>query len=129
VAAAAPETSAFSTAKFQAKVADSTEFACAVSDDVSRRLKQSLTHLTVMGQLSATECMAHFILAMEELQRVSDDDTGIVKLRQARQEIADYLRLTTETVSRTITTLKDTGLLALIGKDAVSVSNRRDCSR
>ena len=51
-------------------------------------------------------------------------ETGAITVHLTRQEIGDYLGLTLETVSRGFATLKNMGLIALVGKDAVSILKR-----
>ena len=45
--------------------------------------------------------------------RVSGDDQSLVRLTMTRQEIADYLGLTIETVCRVISAMKKQGILGI----------------
>jgi CRP/FNR family nitrogen fixation transcriptional regulator len=67
--------------------------------------------MTMIGRSSAEERLAWF------LTKLSERDFGrrvpSVELTMQRQDIADYLGLTIETVSRTFTHLKARGLIAL----------------
>ena len=70
-------------------------------------LRQSQEHALTLGRRSASERVAAFLLEMAE--RTGAGDT--LELPMSRQDIADYLGLTIETVSRTITGLQADGLI------------------
>ncbi|MEQ9689780.1 MAG: helix-turn-helix domain-containing protein [Bauldia litoralis] len=69
----------------------------------ARELRRTQDHLLVLGRKRAQERVATFLLDMAGRGR-SDI---IVDLPMSRQDIADYLGLTIETVSRTLTRLED----------------------
>lgn len=73
-------------------------------------LAQVRNHLLLVGRKSAVERVAGFI---EDIaQRLAGD---WVDLPMARQDIADYLGLTVETVSRTLTHLQAEGIVQFDG--------------
>lgn len=61
--------------------------------------------LVTVGQRSAIERMAAFLLALH--RRSKDETNDIIKLAMRRSDIADLLGLTIETVSRTLTKLRE----------------------
>lgn len=61
--------------------------------------------LVTVGQRSAVERVAAFLLALH--RRTGDDSKDMVKLAMRRSDIADLLGLTIETVSRTLTKLRE----------------------
>jgi CRP/FNR family nitrogen fixation transcriptional regulator len=70
-------------------------------------LKHAEDHLLLLGRKLALERVAAFLLEMDtRLAR-----TGMIALPMARVDIADYLGLTLETVSRTLSHLRDQGVL------------------
>ena len=73
------------------------------------QLKRSEEHMLVLGRKNASERLAWFLLDMSE--RIPAPDR--VELPMSRQDIADYLGLTIETVSRTMTQLQDDRIIAL----------------
>ncbi len=76
-------------------------------------LARAQQHLLVLGRKSADEKIAWFLLALA--LRLGDDGAplGVMRLPMSRQDMADYLGLTIETVSRNLTRLKRDGLIAL----------------
>jgi CRP/FNR family transcriptional regulator len=116
---------AFGTAKFHAKVEHSIEFACAAVDEVSERFTRASLTMTAVGQLKSVERVARFIVEMEALHRKGGSGSGVIPLHLSRQDIADYIGMTLETVSRSLTTLKNMRLMALVGIDAVSILDEK----
>lgn len=66
-------------------------------------LVKAQQHQLVLGRRSATEKVAGFILDM--IERLGGDD--MIGLPMQRNDVADYLGLTFETVSRALRVLKD----------------------
>lgn len=71
---------------------------------VSAELAAARSLLVSVGQQSAMERLAGFLLSLSA--RASDGEENVVKLPMRRSDIADLLGLTIETVSRTITKLR-----------------------
>ena len=74
---------------------------------------------------SAQERVAAFLLEMS--QRLAHSDS--VKLPMGRQDIADYLGLTIETVSRTFTQLESSRTIELLTSRVIALRNRSVLSR
>lgn len=83
----------------------------------SDELRVAQDQMLLLGRKTATERVASFLLMMGEMQGVetSSDD---VHVPMSRQDIADYLGLTIETISRTLTKF-----------DAEGIIERRKCDR
>lgn len=78
---------------------------------VTRNLEHAETHMLLLGRKTALERVAAFLLEMDErLARPK-----VVTLPMSRRDIADYLGVTLETVSRTLSILRDEGLLQFDG--------------
>jgi CRP/FNR family nitrogen fixation transcriptional regulator len=73
----------------------------------AKNLRRAEEHLLLLGQQSAGERVAAFLLEMDE--RLAGTD--IIALPMNRRDIADYLGLTVETVSRELSHLRDQGVL------------------
>ena len=77
-------------------------------------------HAVVLGRKSATERMASFVMQCIPGRGGYDcpgprgtDNSARIRLCMTRQEIADYLCLTIETVSRTLTALRRRGVVSI----------------
>ena len=82
--------------------------------------------MLLLGRKSASEKLASFLLEMTE--RLGDTTcegesgpTTKLTLPFSRQQIADLLGLTIETVSRQFTRLKDDGVIALLSRRDVEI--------
>lgn len=73
------------------------------------QLLRSEEHMLILGRKTASERLAWFLMDMAE--RIPAPNR--VELPMSRQDIADYLGLTIETVSRTMTQLQDDGVIEL----------------
>jgi CRP/FNR family nitrogen fixation transcriptional regulator len=85
-------------------------------------LSRMQTQLLIVGRVTALEKVGSFILEMSN--RLSDEQADRVVLPVSRYDIADYLAMSVETVSRALTDLKHRGLIALSGTRTVRIVNR-----
>ena len=85
----------------------------------SRELRLMQSHVLLLIK-SAQERVAGFLLEMAERSSVADE----VELPMSRQDIADYLGLTIETVSRTLTLLENAATIALPSARKILLRNR-----
>lgn len=83
-------------------------------------LQRAQEHMLLLGRKNAQERVASFLL--EIAGRISADET--VDLPMSRQDMADYLGLTIETVSRTMTQLEGTAVIALPTYRRIILRNR-----
>jgi len=87
----------------------------------SGELKHAEDHMLLLGQKSAMEKVATFLLEMDGRLAVA----GMMALPMCRRDIADYLGLTLETVSRALSQLQAKGVLGLSGARQIELRNRR----
>jgi CRP/FNR family transcriptional regulator, nitrogen fixation regulation protein len=78
---------------------------------ITRNLHHVENHLVLLGQQTALEKLAAFLMEMD--QRLQSPSVMILPM--TRRDIADYLGLTIETVSRTFSDLQRKGLVSLRG--------------
>jgi len=87
----------------------------------SHELRAAQNQMVLLGRKTATEKVASFLLLIAEQQ---DGDGMKVDLPMTRSDIADYLGLTIETVSRTLTKLKQDGLIVLPTPNRLKIRDR-----
>lgn len=90
------------------------------SETVSH-LQRAQDHMLLLGRKNAQERIAAFLLQMS-LRLVRN---GALELPMSRQDIADYLGLTIETVSRTLTQLERNGVIAIPVSRRILLRNPR----
>jgi len=83
-------------------------------------LAESQSHLVMLGQQTAVERVAWFLVGNGQRQAFGD---GMVDLPMNRQDIADYLGLTLETVSRVLSLLKRRRLISLANAHEVKIKD------
>jgi CRP/FNR family transcriptional regulator len=76
-------------------------------------LERAHAQMLLLGRKTAEEKIASFLLALARRQGDGARPVHVLKLPMSRQDMADYLGLTIETVSRTLTRLRQDGLIAL----------------
>jgi CRP/FNR family nitrogen fixation transcriptional regulator len=86
----------------------------------SQTLADAQEHLLLLTRRSAAERVAAFLLDMAE----ASGDSRAIDLPMSRLDIADYLGLTIETVSRTLTQFERDGVIALPSSRHVVIRNR-----
>ena len=90
----------------------------------STELAAAQDQMLLLGRKTAREKIAYFLimLAQKAVRRGQKDNP--VHLPMGRADIADYLGLTTETVSRTFTQLKSIGIIRLIEGNRIEIVDR-----
>jgi CRP/FNR family transcriptional regulator len=98
---------------------------------VSDELEKAQERIMLLGRMTAEQKMASFLLAAMPAKCKGCTGAGcitrdvIIELPLSRTEIADYLGLTIETVSRQLARLRDRGVLSVGASRSVTV-HRRD---
>jgi CRP/FNR family transcriptional regulator, nitrogen fixation regulation protein len=85
-------------------------------------LSRLQAQLLILGRVTALEKVGSFILEM--VSRLSAANSNSVALPMSRYDIADYLAVSVETVSRSLTDLKHRGVIKLAGTRIVMIVNR-----
>jgi CRP-like cAMP-binding protein len=75
--------------------------------------------LLILGRITVLERVGSFILEMAS--RLSNQRGNTVALPMSRYDIADYLAVSVETVSRSLTDLKHRGVIKLAGTRVVRI--------
>jgi CRP/FNR family nitrogen fixation transcriptional regulator len=82
-----------------------------------RSMIRAQEHLLVIGRQSAIEKLAVFLVDLAERQ----GDLGQIDLPMTRLDIGDYLGMTIETVSRTLSKMRDAGILRLQSARSIEI--------
>jgi CRP/FNR family transcriptional regulator len=90
---------------------------------LSHQLLTSRQHLSCLGQRSATERLATFLVSLSRRNQDFGRDPGVLMLPVTRIDIADYLGLTIETVSRTFSKLKSRGVIQIENYKTIRIRN------
>ena len=90
-----------------------------------RSLVRAQDHMLLLGRKSALEKIATFLLDMADRAGGS----VVLDLPMSRTDIADYLGLTIETVSRSFTQLERQGAIELVSARRVLLSNKAELKR
>ena len=82
-------------------------------DIACAQIKRANLQMLLLGRLSVAERMATFLLEMAERAGRPRQNGVEIELPMNRDDIADFLGLNPETVSRSLTRLKKTGVIGL----------------
>jgi CRP-like cAMP-binding protein len=87
-------------------------------------LQRTQNHVMLLNK-TAQERVASFLLDMAVRSSATDE----IELPMPRQDIADYLGLTIETVSRTLTQFENSAMIAIPSARRIAFRNRQALSR
>ena len=77
----------------------------------TKNLQHAEDHMLLLGRKTSLEKVAAFLIEMDRRSTAA----GVMELPMCRRDIADYLGLTLETVSRAISILHSEGILTFAG--------------
>ena len=86
----------------------------ALLDRATHELAAAQNQMLLLGRKTARERIASFLLDLPERDPIRPPVADQVHLPMTRAEIADYLGLTIETVSRELTRMKTSGLIRML---------------
>jgi CRP/FNR family transcriptional regulator len=115
----------FSRARYQAVLLDHPELERRLLETAANELVAAQEQMLLLGRKTARERLASFLLAQADAAPGCVQRSDQVDLPMNRTDIADYLGLTIETVSRSMTWLKGQGFIGLPSSSHV-VLLRRD---
>lgn len=116
---------AFSRLRFDDFVEDNAAMERELYRLAAHELAAAQQQLVLLGRKTAAERVASFFLALaERIERRSGSAARFVDLPMSRLDIADYLGLTKETVSRVLAQLKQQRLIRLETIDCIEILDR-----
>jgi len=89
----------------------------------SHELTLAEDKISVLGKFDATERLSKFILNLSEQRKRIGWQNNPISLPMTRQDIADYLGLTIETVSREISKLKSSNIIRIISSKQIFIND------
>jgi CRP/FNR family transcriptional regulator, anaerobic regulatory protein len=100
-------------AAFKRAISEDPAFGRCATAEMNRALDAAYRHVVVISKLTACERLASFLMALSLRNGRHGLSPLSAVLPMKRIDIADFLGLTIETVSRTFTQLKASGLIAM----------------
>ena len=104
----------FSRAAFARFIEDKSHLLRRINELAVRELSQAQDHMVLLGRRSAEEKVATFLIGWRDRLGRLGHLAKTVPLPMSRQDIADFLGLTIETVSRTFTKLERDGVIEIL---------------
>jgi CRP/FNR family transcriptional regulator, anaerobic regulatory protein len=96
---------------------------------LSREVVASREHLQCVGQRGATERLATFLVILSRRNEIRGSDPETLQLPMTRVDIADFLGIKIETVSRTFSKLKAEGLIEIDEATTIRVKDPKKLER
>jgi CRP/FNR family nitrogen fixation transcriptional regulator len=94
----------------------------AIRESAFASIARLQTRMVLLGRTSAYERVCAFLLEMADRSRTAPSNA--VTLPMSRHDIADYLAITVETLSRTLSELRRRGAITLDGARCVQIVRR-----
>ncbi len=104
----------------EARAMQEADIACAMWRLAADDLRNAQDHMLLLGRKNALERVVAFLLDMDRRLSVA----GVMALPMCRRDIGDYLGLTLETVSRSLSALAEKGALSFNGSRQIILNNR-----
>jgi CRP/FNR family transcriptional regulator len=104
----------FSRTPFARFIEDKPHLLRRINELAVRELSQAQDHMVLLGRRSAEEKVATFLIGWRDRLAQLWSPSKTVPLPMSRQDIADFLGLTIETVSRTFTKLERDGVIDIM---------------
>ena len=120
----AAELRVFPLAAFRAAAAEDARFLARLHDMAIAELSSAYDLISILGHHDAEASVAAFLLDVDARAGLHADAAGVVVLPMLRTDIADYLGLSHETVSRILTSFKRKGLIDIGRGRTVRIKER-----
>ena len=92
-------------------------------NQTSHELTLAQDRMGVLGKLDATERLAKFLMNISEQRKRIGWQNNPLSLPMTRQDIADYLGLTIETVSREVSKLKTSNIVKVLSSKQIYIND------
>ena len=108
---------AYSKVAIEARLREEPDYLRHLFEETNDELAQAQERIVLLGQQTPVEKVAAFLQRVRVWQR----EDRQVHLPMTRHDIADYLGLTTETVSRTLTQFRDQNIVRSINQHDIEI--------
>lgn len=88
-----------------------------------REISAMQDHFMMLARKSATEKVASFLMVLADRIGIRHGHSSTIELQMKRADIADFLGLTIETVSRTMTQLRNSGIISMHTAQFITVQD------
>ena len=112
----------YPTARIETLAASEPRAARELSGIVLDAISRLHSLLLILGRTTAEQKVGSFLLHMQE--RVGNSGANRLTLPVSRYDVADFLALSVETVSRSLTGLKERGVITLFGPRDIGIIDR-----
>jgi CRP-like cAMP-binding protein len=89
--------------------------------NATEELRLAQDHMVLLGCKNATEKLASFLLQLARRNKRAGRPPSPVSLSMTRGDIADYLGMTAETVSRSLSLLRENGVIDFRAQRSVAI--------
>ncbi|MFA7263479.1 MAG: helix-turn-helix domain-containing protein [Caulobacter sp.] len=113
---------------YRRMLAEQPDLEAALLDRASHELQAAHNQMLLLGRKTAVERLASFLADLAARDRRAGGPGRVIQLPMTRAEIADYLGLTTETVSRVTSRLKTRGVIRLLSLHSLSIEKPAELS-
>jgi CRP/FNR family transcriptional regulator len=96
--------------------------AARLRDSIYRELRAAQDHIVLLGRKTASERVASFFLALARKSGAAEHGSDMIWVPMSQCDIADYLGLTTETVNRVMSQLRENGTISAPARGLVHVN-------
>lgn len=111
----------FRKAEYRTLIQETPALETALLTRAHHELAAAQNQILLLGRKTALERVATFLLDLPTHDPARPNPAGLIHLPMTRGEIADYLGLTIETVSRTLTRLKTQGVIRLVSLTEIQI--------
>lgn len=111
----------FRKSDYRALIRERPALETALLDRATHELAAAQNQMLLLGRKTAQERIASFLLDLPERDPIRPTEEGHIRVPMTRAEMADYLGLTIETVSRGLTKLKTAGVIRLLSLNEMQV--------
>jgi CRP/FNR family transcriptional regulator, anaerobic regulatory protein len=109
--------------KFELFLADSQPLSRKLLQVATAGIVSSQEQMLLLGRKTAQERLSSFLLWVSARAEERGDDASRLYIPMSRTDMGDYLGLTVETVSRTMTKLKSKGVISLSDRGIIEILN------